>query len=75
MGFLYQEIWSGLPVSPPVNHVLWELSAIIHLSWVALHGMVHSFIEFPQPLCHGKAVIHEAEQILSEKQYYVLDVD
>ena len=44
-------------------------------SWVALHGMAHSFIEFPQPLCHGKAVIHEAEQILSEKQYYVLDVD
>ena len=37
--------------------------------------MAHSFIEFPQPLCHGKAVIHEAEQILSEKQYYVLDVD
>ena len=37
--------------------------------------MAYSFIEFPQPLCHGKAVIHEAEQILSEKQYYVLDVD
>ena len=42
---------------------------------MALHGIAHSFIEFPQLFCHGKAVIHEAEQILSEKQYYVLDVD
>ena len=26
----------------PVNHVLSELSTMTHLSWVALHGMVHS---------------------------------
>ena len=37
--------------------------------------MAHSFIEFPHPLSNGMDVIHEAEQILSEKQYYVLDVD
>ena len=30
---------------PPVGHVLSELSTITCLSWVALHGMAHSFIE------------------------------
>ena len=29
------------------------------LSWVALCGMAHSFIELCQPLHHGKAVIPE----------------
>ena len=29
----------------PVDHVLSELSTMSHLSWVALHGMAHSFIE------------------------------
>ena len=28
-----------------MDHVLSELSTITHLSWVALHGMAHSFIE------------------------------
>ena len=28
-------------------------------SWVALHGMVHSFIELHKSLCHDKAMIHE----------------
>ena len=28
-------------------------------SWVALHGMAHSFTELHKPLCHDKAVIHE----------------
>ncbi|KAF7247857.1 Phosphatidylinositol N-acetylglucosaminyltransferase subunit A [Varanus komodoensis] len=28
-------------------------------SWVALHGIAHSFIELRKPLCHDKAVIHE----------------
>ena len=35
-----------------------------HLSWVALHGMVHSFIELWKPLHHDKAVIHEGDTIL-----------
>ena len=30
-------------------------------SWVALHGMAHSFIELHKPLCHDKAVIHKGE--------------
>ena len=52
MGFSRQECWSGLSFPSPVDHVLSELSTITHLSWVALHGMVHSFIE------SDKAVVH-----------------
>ena len=36
----------------PVDHVLLELSTMTRLSWVALHGMVHSFIEL------NKAVVY-----------------
>ena len=36
----------------PVDHVLSELSTMTHLSWVALQGMAHSFIEL------DKAVVH-----------------
>ena len=43
MGFSRQEYWSGLPFPSPVGHILSELST--RLSWVALHGMAHSFIE------------------------------
>ena len=32
-----------------------------HLSWVALHGMAHSFIELHQPF-HHKTMIHEGVQ-------------
>ena len=52
MGFSRQEYWSGLPIPSPVDHILSELSTMTRLSWVALHGMAHSFIEF------YKAVIH-----------------
>ena len=45
MGFSRQEYWSGLPFLSPVDHVLSELYTMTHLSWVALHGMAHSFIE------------------------------
>ena len=45
MGFSRQEYWSGLPFSSPVDHVLSELSTMTCLSWVALHGMAHSFTE------------------------------
>ena len=43
MGFSRQEYWSSFP--SPVYHILSELSVMTHLSWVALHGMAHSFIE------------------------------
>ena len=52
MGFSRQEYWSGLPFPSPVDHILSELSIMTHLSWVALHGMAHTFIEL------DKAVIH-----------------
>ena len=51
-GFSRQEYWSGLPFPSPMNHVLSELSTMTHPSWVALHGMAHSFIE------SDKAVVH-----------------
>ena len=52
MGFSRQEYWSGLPFPSPVDHVLSDLSTMTCLSWVALHGMAHSFIEL------DKAVVH-----------------
>ena len=52
MGFSRQEYWTGLPIPSPVDHVLSELSTMTHPSWVALHGMAHSFSEL------DKAVVH-----------------
>ena len=52
MGFSRQEYWSGLPFPSPVDHILSDLSTTIRPSWVALHGMAHSFIEL------DKAVVH-----------------
>ena len=52
MGFSRQEYWSFLPFPSPLDHILSELSTMTHLSWVALHGMAHSFIEL------DKAVVH-----------------
>ena len=34
-------------------------SAVTHLSWVALHGTGHSFIELRKPLRHDKAMSQE----------------
>ena len=44
-GVLKARIWSGLPFSSPVDHVLSELSTMTRLSWVTLHGIAHSFVE------------------------------
>ena len=52
MGFSGQEYWSGLPFPSPVDHVLSELSTMTHPSWVALHGMAHSFIELTKTVVH-----------------------
>ena len=52
MGFSRQEYWSGLPFPSSVDHVLSELSTMTYLSWVALHGMTHSFIELDKALIH-----------------------
>ena len=61
MGFSRQEYWRGLPVPPPVDHILSELLTMTHLSWLTLHGMAHSFNELHKPLRHDQAVIHERE--------------
>ena len=45
MRFSRQKYWSGLPFRSPVDHVLSEVSTMTHLSWLALHGMHHRFIE------------------------------
>ena len=58
-GVARQECWSGLSFPPPVYHVFSELSITTCPSWVALHGMIHSFFELCKPLCHSKTVICE----------------
>ena len=59
LGLSQQEYWRGLPFPPLVDLILSELFTITYLSWVALHGMAHSFIELHRPLCHEKAVVLE----------------
>ena len=59
MVFSWQEYWSGLLFPPPVDHVLSKVFTMTHPSWVALHGMAHSFIELCKFLHHDKAVIHK----------------
>ena len=56
--YKWQVYWNGLPF-PPMDHILSELSTMTLLSWVALHGMSHCFIELQKPPHHDKAVIHE----------------
>ena len=43
-------LYVGLPFPSPVDHILSELSTKIHLSWVALHNMAHSFTELDMAL-------------------------
>ena len=57
MGFSRQEYWSGLPFPSPVDHVLSELSTMTCPSWVALHGMAHSFIELDKAVVHVISLI------------------
>ena len=59
MVFSRQEYWSVLPFPSPVDHILSELSTMTHSSWVALHGMAHSFVEL------DKAVLMESGPITS----------
>ena len=49
---LKARILKQFAIPSPVDHVLSELSTLIHLSWVSLHGMAHSFTEL------DKAVVH-----------------
>ena len=57
MGLSRQEQLSGLPFPSPVDYVLSELSTMTHLSWMALHGMAHSFIELDKTVVHVISLI------------------
>ena len=52
MGFSRQEDRSGLPFLSSMDHILSELSTMTPPSWVALHGMAHSFIELDKDAVH-----------------------
>ena len=83
MEFSWQEYWNGVPSSPPVDHILSELSTMTCLPSVALHSMAHSFIELCKPLHLKKAVIHEGiiryricklSLLFCRMYFYLLDV-
>ena len=57
MGFSRQEYLSGLPFPSPVVDVFSELSTTNRLSWVALHGMAHHFIELDKAVVHVISLI------------------
>ena len=57
MGFSMQEYWSDFPFPSPADHILSELSTMTHLSWVALLGMAHSFIELDKAVVHVISLI------------------
>ena len=59
MGFSWQEYWSGSPFPPPEDNILSELFTITCPSWVARHGIAHSFIELCKSLSHSKTVLRE----------------
>ena len=52
MGLSRQEWWNGLPFPSPVDHVLYELSTMTRLSWVALHSTAHSVTELDKVVIH-----------------------
>ena len=39
-------------IPSPEDHILLEISTMTCLSWVALHGMAHSFIELDKNVVH-----------------------
>ena len=57
MGFSRQGRWDGLPFPSLVDHVLSELFTMTGLSWVALHGMAHTFIELYRAVVHVIRVV------------------
>ena len=52
MGFSRQEYGNELPFPSPVDYILSELSTMTCPSWVALHGIAHSFIELEEAVVH-----------------------
>ena len=71
VGFSRHEYWSGLPLPPPVDHVLSQLFTTSRLSWGILHSIARSFIELCNPPRHDKTAIHEADNITQREYNYV----
>ena len=69
MGFSRREYGNGLPFPSPVDHVLSELSTMTHPSWVALHGMAHSFIELDKAVVHAIRLVRYLPLKLKTKFY------
>ena len=57
MGISRQEYRSGLPFPSPVDHILSDLSTTTRPSWVAQHGMAHSFTELDKAVVHVIRVV------------------
>ena len=57
IGFSSHEYGSGLPFPSPVDHIFSDVSTMTHQSWVALHGMVHSFIGLDKAVVHVISLI------------------
>ena len=57
VGFSRQEYWRGLPSPSLGEPCLSELSTMTHASWVALHGMAHTFIELDKIVVHMVSLI------------------
>ena len=55
--YCWQEYWSGLPFSSPVDHVLSDLCTMTRPSWVALHSLAHNFIELDKAVVHVISLI------------------
>ena len=51
-GVLKARILKWFAIPSPVDHILFELSAMTCLSWVALHGMAYSFSELDKAVAH-----------------------
>ena len=51
-GVLKVRILKWFAIPSPVDRILSELSTMTRLSWVALHGMAHSFIELDKAAIH-----------------------
>ena len=57
-GFSRQEYWSGLLFPSPGDHILSELCTMTCPSWMALHGMAHSFIELDRFVAHVISLVN-----------------
>ena len=51
-GFSRQEYWSVFLFPSLVDHILLKLSTMIHMCWVVLHSIAHSFIELDKVVIH-----------------------